>query len=220
MRRREFITLLGAATAFSPFVARAQQATKLRTIGFLGPNTAALDGPRVSALVQRLHELGWIEGRTIAIEYRWAEGRNEHLAEIADEFVRLKVDVIVTSATPTTVAVKKATSSIPVVFASVGDPIGAGLVASLARPGANVTGLSLQMSDTAGKRLGIMREVVPGLHHVAIMANGDNASAVLEMREAQSAAGALGFDAIKSEIRRPEDIAPAVEALKGHADAL
>ena len=220
MRLREFITLLGAATAFSPFVARAQQATKLRTIGFLGPNTAALDGPRVSALVQRLHELGWIEGRTIAIEYRWAEGRNEHLAEIADEFVRLKVDVIVTSATPTTVAVKKATSSIPVVFASVGDPIGAGLVASLARPGANVTGLSLQMSDTAGKRLGIMREVVPGLHHVAIMANGDNASAVLEMREAQSAAGALGLDAIKSEIRRPEDIAPAVEALKGHADAL
>jgi len=217
MRRREFITLLGAATAFWPFVARAQQATKLRTIGFLGPNTAALDGPRVSALVQRLHELGWIEGRTIAIEYRWAEGRNEHLAEIADEFVRLKVDVIVTSATPTTVAVKKATSSIPVVFASVGDPIGAGLVASLARPGANVTGLSLQMSDTAGKRLGIMREVVPGLHHVAIMANGDNASAVLEMREAQSAAGALGLDAIKSEIRRPEDIAPAVEALKGHA---
>jgi ABC transporter substrate binding protein len=210
MRRREVITLLGAATAFWPFVARAQQPPKLRTIGFLGPNTAALDGPRVSALVQRLHELGWIEGRTIAIEYRWAEGRNEHLAEIAAEFVRLKVDVIVTSATPTTVAVKKATSSIPVVFASVGDPIGAGLVASLARPSANVTGLSLQMSDTAGKRLGIMREVVPALHHVAIMANGDNASAVLEMREARSAAGALGLDAIKSEIRRPEDIAPAV----------
>ena len=179
MRRREFITLLGAATAFWPFVARSQQPPKLRTIGFLGPNTAALDGPRVSALVQRLHELGWIEGRTIAIEYRWAEGRNEHLAEIAAEFVRLKVDVIVTSATPTTVAVKKATSSIPVVFASVGDPIGAGLVASLARPGANVTGLSLQMSDTAGKKLGIIREAVPGLHHVAIMANVDNASAVL-----------------------------------------
>ena len=140
-----------------------------------GPNTAALDVHDVSALVQRLHELGWIEGRTIAIEYRWAEGRNEHLAEIADEFVRLKVDVIVTSATPTTVAVKKATSSIPIVFASVGDPIGAGLVASLARPGANVTGLSLQMSDTAGKRLGIMREVSARLRHVAIMANGDNA---------------------------------------------
>ena len=221
MRRREFITLLGAATAFWPFVVRAQQATKLRTIGFLGPNTATLDGPRVSALVQRLRELGWIEGSTIAIEYRWAEGRNEHLAEIADEFVRLKVDVIVTSATPTTVAVKKATSSIPVVFASVGDPIGAGLVASLARPGANVTGLSLQMSDTAGKKLGIMREVVPGLHRVAIMANvDDNASAVLEMREALSAAGAFGLDVIKSEIRRPEDIAPAIEALKGHADAL
>ena len=147
-------------------------------------------------LVQRLHELGWIEGRTIAIEYRWAEGRNEHLAEIAAVFVGLKVDVIVTSATPTTVAVKKATSSIPVAFASVGDPIGAGLVASLARPGANVTGLSLQMSDTAGKKLGIIREAVPGLHHVAIMANVDNASAVLEMREAQSAAGALGLDAI------------------------
>ena len=115
MRRREFITLLGAATAFWPVVARAQQPTKLPTIGFLGVSTAAIDGPRVSALLERLRELGWIEGRTIAIEYRWAEGRNEHLAEIMAEFVRLKVDVIITAATPNTVAAKKATSSIPVV---------------------------------------------------------------------------------------------------------
>jgi putative ABC transport system substrate-binding protein len=130
----------------------------------LGPNTRSLDVHRLGALEQRLRELGWIEGRTVAIEYRWAEGRNEHLAEIAAEFVRLKVNVIVTGATPPTVAVKQATSHIPIVFVAVGDPIGTGLVASLARPGGNVTGLSLQQSDVAGKRLELLREIVPGLH--------------------------------------------------------
>src|SRR6266540_6441939 len=160
MRRREFISLLGGAAAW-PLAARAQQAGKLPTIGYLGPNTRSLEIHRLGALVQRLRELGWIEGRTVVIEYRWAEGRNEHLAEITAEFVRLKVNVIVTAATPPTVAAKQATSVIPIVFAAVGDPVGTGLVASLARPGGNVTGLSLQQSDIAGKRLELLREVVP-----------------------------------------------------------
>jgi ABC-type uncharacterized transport system substrate-binding protein len=223
MRRREFMAIAGGAAATSmtwPLAARAQRPIKVPTIGLLDANTEMLEGPRVKALVQRLGELGWVEGRNVAIEYRYAEGRNERLADIAAEFVRLKVDVIVTSATPPSVAAKKATSSIPIVFATVGDPIGAGLVASLARPGGNITGLSLQQSDTAAKRLELLREVLPGLRHVAIVANVDNPAVRLDLREVQSAAVALGIEPIKFEIRRPEDIAPAVNAVKGRAEAL
>ena len=219
MRRREFITLVGGAAAWA-LAARAQPLGKPPTIGLLLPNTVAVDTPRVAALMRRLRELGWIEGRNIAVEYRWAEGRTEHLAEFAAEFVRLQVDVIVTSATTTSLAVKQATSTIPIVFAAVGDPVGAGLVASLARPGGNVTGLSLQQSDTASKRLELLRDVVPGPHQVAIMANIDNASAMLDMRETLTAARTFGLDTVKSEIRRPEDIAAAIDALKVRANAL
>ena len=170
--------------------------------------------------MQRLRELGWNEGRTIAIEYRWAEGRNERLAETAAEFVRRKVDVIVTSATPPTVAAKQATSVIPIVFAAVGDPVGIGVVESLARPGGNATGLSLQQTDAAGKQLEVLREVMPGLRRLAIMANSGNPSAGLDMREAQATARALGLEAVTSEVLRPEDIAPAFDALKGNVEAL
>src|SRR5499425_385810 len=138
IRRRAFITLLGGAAAW-PMAARAQQAGKVPTIGFLGANPS-IDGNRVSAFVQRLRELAWIDGRNLAIEYRWAEGRNERYTEAAAEFVRLKVDVIVTVTTPATLAAKQATAVIPIVFAAVNDPVGTGLVASLARPGGNVTG--------------------------------------------------------------------------------
>ena len=169
--RREFITLLGGAAAAWPLAARAQQPAKLPTIGFLGASTPSAESQRIAAFVQRLRELGWIEGRTIAIEYRWAEGRNERFAEIAAEFVRLKVDVIVTAGTAAVVAAKQATSVIPIVFAVAGDPVGTGLVASLARPGGNVTGLSIQATDLAGKRLELLREVVPGLRRLAILAN-------------------------------------------------
>jgi putative ABC transport system substrate-binding protein len=157
---------------------------------------------------------------TVAIEYRWGEGRSERAAEIAAEFVRLKVDVIVTSGTPQVIAARQATSLIPIVFASAGDPVGSGLVASLARPGGNVTGLSSQMTDTAAKRLEFLREVVPGLRRLAIMVNVSNPLAVLEMVEAQAAVRTLGLDAAALEIRRADDIAPAFEALKGGADAL
>jgi len=151
MERREFITLLGGAAAW-PLAARAQQPARLPTIGYVGANTPSVESQRIDVFVQRLRELGWIEGRTIAIEVRWAEGRNERFAEIAAEFIRLKVDVIVTVGTPAVVTAKQATSVIPIVFAGVGDPVGTGLVASLARPGGNVTGLSLQATDSVGKR--------------------------------------------------------------------
>jgi putative tryptophan/tyrosine transport system substrate-binding protein len=220
MRRRDFITLLGGGAAAWPLAARAQQTAKLRTIGYMGANTPSTEGQRAAAFVKRLQELGWIEGRTIAIEVRWAEGRNERFAEIAAEFVRLKVDVIVTAGTAAVVAAKRETSLIPIVFAVAGDPVGTGLVASLARPGGNVTGLSLQTTDLVGKRLELLREVVPRLSRLAIMGNVSTALAVLEMREAQATVRTLGLEVATSEIRRAEDIAPAFDVLKGSVDAL
>jgi putative tryptophan/tyrosine transport system substrate-binding protein len=219
MGRREVITLIGGAAAAWPLAARAQQPGKLPTIGFLGA-TPSIESQRVAAFVQRLRELGWIEGRTIAIEYRWAEGRPDRFAEIAAEFVRLKVDVIVTVGTPPTLAAKQATAFIPIVFAVANDPVGSGLVASLARPGGNVTGLANQISDTSGKKLEFLREVVPGLRRLAIMVNVGNPATVLDMGEAQATARTLGLEVTTSEIRRAEDIAPAFDALKGRADAL
>ena len=220
MRRRDFITLLGGGAAAWPLAARAQQTAKLRTIGYIGANTPSTEGQRAAAFVKRLQELGWIEGRTIAIEVRWAEGRNERFAEIAAEFVRLKVDVIVTAGTAAVVAAKRETSLIPIVFAVAGDPVGTGLVASLARPGGNVTGLSLQTTDLVGKRLELLREVVPRLSRLAIMGNVGTPLAVLEMREVQATVRTLGLEVATSEIRRAEDIAPAFDVLKGSVDAL
>jgi putative ABC transport system substrate-binding protein len=218
MKRREFITLLGGAAAW-PLAARAQQSAKLPAIGYLGASTPLFDTYRVGAFVQRLRELGWIEGRTVAIEYRWSEGRTERYPEIAAEFVRLNVDVIVATggAVP---AAKQATSVIPIVFPVAGDPVGAGYVATLARPGGNVTGLSLQQTDVASKRVELLREVVPGLRRLAILANVGNANVVLELGEVQAATRTLGLEAAIAEIRRAEDIVPAFEALKGRAEAL
>jgi ABC-type uncharacterized transport system substrate-binding protein len=220
MRRRAFITLLGSAAATWPLAGHAQQRAKLPTIGFLGAATAAAQSQWTAAFVRHLGELGWIEGRTIAIEYGWAEGRSERFAEIAAEFVRLKVDVIVTYGTPAAVAAKQATPDIPIVFAAVGDPVGTGLVASLARPGGNVTGLSLQQSDVAGKRLELLREVVPGLRRLAILANIGNPAVMVDMGEVQVAARTLGLEIATLEIRRAEDIARVFETLKGRVDAL
>jgi putative ABC transport system substrate-binding protein len=170
--------------------------------------------------VQRLRDLGWIDGRTVTIEYRWAEGRSSRAAEIAAEFVRLKVDVIVTYSTSSVLAAKQATSVIPIVFAAASDPVGAGLVARLARPEGNVTGLSSQQIDNAGKRLELLREVVPGLRRLAILANVGNPAAALEMGEAKVAARSIGLEVTTIEIRRGEDIAPGFEALMGKAEAL
>ena len=202
-----------------PLAARAQQPSKLPTIGFLGAATPSAWGPYTAAFVTRLRELGWIEGRTIAIEYRWAEGRPERYAEIAAEFVRRNVDVIVTSGTAAG-AVKLATSAIPIVFAVAVEPLSSGLVANLARPGGNLTGLSSQTGDLGGKRLDLLREVVPDLRRLAIMGNAGYSAAVLEMGEVQAAARALGLEVVTLEVRRAEDFAPAFEALKDRADAL
>jgi len=167
-----------------------------------------------------LRELGWIENRTIAIEYRWAEGRNERFSEIAAEFARLKVDVIVATGTPTVAVLKQATAVIPIVFLQITDPVGSGFVASLARPGGNLTGLSLQSPDIAGKRLALLREVAPTLRRVAFMGNTDQAFVLREFEEVQASAATLGLEAAKSEIRRPQDVLPAFEALKDRAEAL
>src|SRR4051812_7680022 len=218
MRRREFIALTGgAAAAMWPVAACAQQAGKLPTIGYL-----ASEGQRAwaAAFVQRLRELGWIEGRTVAIEYRWGEGRSEHFAEVAAEFVRLKVDVILAAGTEATLAAKHATSAIPIVFPVAGDPVGTGMVASLARPGSNVTGLSNLSSDLGAKRLALLREAIPALRRLAILANAGYSGGVTEMAEIGSAARTLGIEVIPLAIQRKEDIAPAIEALKDRAEAL
>src|SRR5262245_549149 len=216
MKRREFIMLLGGAAAAWPLAAHAQQTGRLLTIGFLGTD-ASVWGPWTAAFVQRLRELGWTEGRNIAIEYRWSEGRCH--AEIAAEFVRMKVDVIVTNAFAAS-TVKQATSVIPIVFPLGIDPVGGDLIASLARPGGNVTGLTTQQSDLAGKRLELLREALPRLRRLATMGNVGFPQAVVEMGEVQAVARTLGIEVAPLEIRRAEDIAPAFETLMAHPDAL
>jgi putative tryptophan/tyrosine transport system substrate-binding protein len=179
MKRRDFIMLLGGAAVVWPLSARTQQA-RGPIIGFLGSATLSVESQRVAAFVQRLHQLGWIENRNVTIEYRWAEGRAERFSELAAEFARLKVDLIVASTTPAVIAAKQATSVIPIVITTANDPVATGLVASLARPGGNVTGLSNQLADTAAKRLELLREVVPGLRRLAILGNVGNPGVVLE----------------------------------------
>ena len=218
MKRRDFVTLLGGTAAAWPLAAFAQQPAKPPTIGFLGADASAF-APWAAAFVAGLRDLGWIEGRTIVIEYRWSEGRPERYAEIAAEFVRLKVDVIVTVGTAVPL-VKQATSTIPIVFAVAIDPVGAGLVTSLAKPGGNVTGLSIQANELAGKRLELLREVMPQLRRLAILFNADNTQPVLEMGETQAEARRLGLEVAIRAIRRAEDIAPAFKDLRAQADAV
>jgi putative ABC transport system substrate-binding protein len=170
--------------------------------------------------VHRLRELGWIEGRSVAIEYRWAEGRSERNTEIAAEFVRLRVDVILAAGSDAALAAKQATMVIPIVFSTASDPLGAGLVASLARPGGNITGLSSQGSELASKRLGLLREIFPDLRRLAIMVNAAYASGATEVGEIEAASRTLGVVTVPLPIRRAEDIALAFEGLKDRAEAL
>jgi len=218
MRRREFIGLVGGMAAW-PLAALAQQ-SGMRRIGFLGAATSSVANQWVAAFVQRLKELGWIENQNLAIEYRWAEGRSERFAEIANEFVRLKVDVIMTWSGGPVIAAKQATTVIPIVFALQTDPVGTGLVASLSRPGGNVTGLSVEQTDTVGKRLDLLQETVPGLKRLAIMANVAGPGAVLEMAEVVAAAQTLGIEVVPSKIQKADDIAVAFDSFKGRAEAL
>jgi len=217
MRRREFIAVLGWTAAW-PLLARAQQ-PKSPTIGYFGASVAAGERLRTDAFVQRLSELGWIEAHTVAIEYRWGESRTERFREIADDLVRLHVDIIVATSTAAALACKQATAVIPIVFPLSGDPLGSGLVASLARPGGNITGLSNEGADLAGKRLEILREVNPRLRRMAILANSEYPGRKSEIANIQSAARAIGLDIAVFEIRPTEDIAPVFDTIDG-VDAL
>jgi ABC-type uncharacterized transport system substrate-binding protein len=210
-RRQLIVTLSGMAAAVA-YGARAQQAAKLPTIGVLGSATPASWSPWLTVFAQRLRELGWIEGRNVAIEVRWGEGRSDRFSEIAAEFVRMKVDVIVTGGN-SALAVKQATSVIPIIFAVAADPVGSGLVGSLARPGGNATGLSMGSADVVGKRIELLREVVPGLRRLAIMANAGYSATLLEMNEAQKTARMVGLEPIIIEIRQTDDISPAFETI-------
>jgi len=220
MRRRAFLGLLGGGAATLPFAARAQQPRKLPTIGFLGQSTPVAESSRLAAFLERLRELGWIDGQTVAIEYGWAEGVGERFAEIARRFVQIKVDVIVTSGTASVVSAKQATTVIPIVFAVAGDPIANDLVTSLSRPGGNITGLSTVATDLAGKRVELLREAVPGFQRLAVLANANSPLSVLETSEIEAAVQKVGISSIRLGIRRAQDIAPAFEQIRGPADAL
>jgi putative ABC transport system substrate-binding protein len=220
MRRRNFIAGLASTTVAWPLAARAQQRGKVATIGFLGPATPSVASKLVAAFVNRLRDLGWVESRNLTIEYRWAEGQNDRYAEIASEFVALNVDLIVTWGSAPVLAAKQATGVIPIVFAAQMDPISVGVVRSLSRPGGNITGLSLQQTDTTGKRLELLREVVTNLRRLAIMGNVGTPGVVLEMAEMERAARALGIDITTLEVRSAENIVPAIESIKDRADAL
>jgi putative ABC transport system substrate-binding protein len=219
VRRRDFITTLGGTAFTWPLAARAQQ-SKLPTIGFLGTTSQSAWQPWTASFVERLRELGWIEGRTIAIEYRWAGGRPDRWAELAAELARLKVDIVVTAGDQAVRAAKQAMPATPIVFAIASDPVGSGLVGSLARPGGSVTGLANLVPDTVGKRLELLREIIPALNRVAVMANVGFPEALLEMAAFEPLAKAQGLDVVPVEIRRTEDIAPALEQLSSRAHAL
>jgi putative ABC transport system substrate-binding protein len=219
MKRREFIGLIGGAAADLTLPAKAQQ-VKIPVIGLLSSSTAAAERPRRAAFVQRLGELGWPEGRGIMIEDRAAGGIAARAGEIAQEFVRLGVDVMVMAGDAQVLAAKRAAPEFAIVFAAAGDPVGNGLVASLPRPGGKVTGLSVQLTDTAGKRVQLLHEIVPALRRLALIGNGANPVVALELDAAQGAAATLGLEAIRSEFRRGEDIPPIIEALRGRADGV
>ena len=192
MRRREFITLFGSAAAIAPLAARAQQPGKVATIAYVGVDEPYWR-PRSFAFVQRLRELGWIEDRTVKIQYYWTQGRPERVVELAAEIPAQKVDVIVTYGGAVT-ALKQATTLIPIVFAVANDPIGSGLIASLSQPGGNVTGLSLEVTELAGKRLQLLHEVVPNLRRLAVLFDVGYSGSELQMREVQTAAHRLGVE--------------------------
>jgi putative ABC transport system substrate-binding protein len=219
MTRRYFIALLGGTVISWPLVAHAQQVGKLPTIGILG-STAAAWNHWLPALLQRLHELGWIENRTVTIDYAWTEGDAKRYAELATDLAGRSVDLIVPLGTPAIVAAKKATSTIPIVFPLASDPVGEGLVTSLAHPGGNITGLSNQQPDLAGKRLEILRDLLPGFRELAILSNVNNPTAQLSVEEILPAASKLGLEIIRLDVRHPEDIAPVIGSLNGRAQAL
>jgi putative ABC transport system substrate-binding protein len=212
MNRRAFIAT-ATAILVAPLAADAQQAARVPRIGFLGNSTAALEANLVGPFREGLRDLGYVEGRNILIEYRWAEGKYERFPALIAEMIALKVDVIVTAGTPATLAVKKAAPSVPLVMVAVGDPIGVGLVASLARPGGNSTGLTSIAPELEGKRLELLREVVPRLSHIAVLWNPDNSFHVGSLKEVRAAAQVLGIKVQVLGVRVSEEFPAAFAAI-------
>jgi ABC-type uncharacterized transport system substrate-binding protein len=214
MKRRAFISLLGSAAAAWPIMARAQQLSRVPRIGVLLLGTPTSFAPRTQAFVEGLRDLGYVEGRTVAIEWKWGQDRDDLLPDLAAELVRSQVDVIVTGGTPPAKALKNATRTIPIVMAIVGDPVAAGLVDSLARPGGNATGFSIVATDLSGRRLQLLKEIVPGLSSVAVMSNLANPQSQMELRETQSAARRLDLRLHSVPISADTSIENAFEKIK------
>jgi putative tryptophan/tyrosine transport system substrate-binding protein len=220
VKRRAFIAGLGGTAVASAWPPAVRAQAKLPTIGFVGANTAEIQKPLTDAFVQRLRELGWIENRTVVIEYRWAEGQASRSPGLMADLVRRNVDVIVTHATPNVVAAKGATSTIPIVFAAVGDPVANRLVASLSQPGGNITGLSLQQAELAGKRLELLREIVPGCQRLAMLVEAANTNSLLEADEVQTAAKTFRIEVERVAIHSLDEIPAVLNSLTGRAQAI
>jgi len=212
--RRAFIGTLTLGVVAAPLAPEAQAPVKVPRIGFLSPLSRA-DDPRIEAFLQGLRDLGYVDGRTIAIEYRFAEGRPERLPALAAELVRLKVDVIVTAAPAATEAAKRTTGTIPIVFGVSGDPVAVGLVASLARPGGNITGLASIAPEVVGKQLELLKEVAPKISRVAILLNPSNPGHPVVLRQAEAAARALGMQLHTAQARTPPEIDAAFAGMRG-----
>lgn len=219
MRRRDFIKAIAGLALTGPLAARAQSTRKTPIVGFLGAASATAWAPQVASFTQRLRELGWVDGESVSIAYRWAEGQIDRYAVLAAELVELRPEVIVTvgSGIP---ALKRATSTIPIVFAAAVDPLGSGFVNSLARPGGNVTGLSLQSTDMASKRIALLRQIMPDLNNLAIIADSQYPAAVREAADVAAAAQQLRLSSIPLKIQNASDLAPAIGDLNGKARAL
>jgi putative ABC transport system substrate-binding protein len=215
VNRREFSIAALAVSLAPPAFAQDR-----KTIGFLGPTAASAVTKRIAAFERRLGERGWTIGQTVDVDYRWADGRTDQFDPLAAELAKRKVAVIATWGTATALAAKRATSSIPIVFTIVGDPVGSGLVASLAHPGGNVTGTSTQHQETVGKRIQLLHELLPAMRRLAVLSNVGNPADVEESRQIQDAAKAFGITVDELDVRRGEDIAPAISPQGGKADAL
>ena len=212
MRRREFIAGLGGAAAF-PLVVRAQQAGKVWRVGMLDTTSITLNAKNIDAFRTAMRALGYVEGQNLAIDYRSPDGRLERLPELVAELIRLKCDVIVTRGTPPALAAKNATKMIPIVMAAIGEPVEAGLVETLPRPGGNVTGLSSFTTELTQKRIELLKELVPGIARLALMDNMTNRSVPPQWDETKLAAQSLGMEAHLFDVKKPEDIPPAFEAV-------
>jgi putative ABC transport system substrate-binding protein len=220
MQRRDFVKAIAGAAGVWPLTVRAQQPAILRTVGYLGSGTAAVQSKFASAFAQRMRELGWIEGQTLAIQYRWGEGRNDLFDSYANEFVKIGVDAIITSASSPVLAAKRATKTIPIVFAASADPVGSGLVESFNRPGGNITGVSAQSGESPGREIEFLRQLAPGLRSLAIIANAGSPGSMFEMEAAETAAHAFGLDVTTLPLKTSADVAPAFGQIVGHVDGI